>query len=383
MTILRRKSSNCLWFVLAIAFASVANGFSLQQLASRRMQLCKTKHATTTNVLSAAAVIEDSTAATRYDDQLGPMASALTKIGMMSFITSMCIALPVTLFPLWALYKMKLLSRVKKEQYALKVGQFCSRWLMRLIPFCNVKVTAPPLESSPEPSIWACNHVSALDIFILLANDLKARGKKKRPIKIVYWKQLEDNPVTKLLFTQCGFIPVEMTANAAGESNDYDMKSFKLLLKEAKKAFTEGFDVGILPEGQLNPTPEQGLLPCFSGAFTLAKMSKRPIRFMALQGTHRLWHATQGMNCTGRNMQVRVYDEGRKYKTADEFLATFEAVVGEFGTHGQEVKNLSAWLDGSHWKQLQQQKTEEERAVKQKEEIKTAIGAADETSSND
>lgn len=175
-----------------------------------------------------------------------------------------------------------------------------------------------------------------------------------------------------------------MTANAAGESNDYDMKSFKLLLKEAKKAFTEGFDVGILPEGQLNPTPEQGLLPCFSGAFTLAKMSKRPIRFMALQGTHRLWHATQGMSCTGRNIQVRVYDEGRKYKTADEFLATFEAVVGEFGTYGRDEKNLSAWLDGSRWKQLQQQKAEEETAInKQKEEITTAVGAADESSSND
>lgn len=77
---LRRKSSNWLWFALAIAFASVANGFSLQQLASRRMQVRKPKHATATNVFSAAAAIEDSTIATRYKDQLGPMASALTKV---------------------------------------------------------------------------------------------------------------------------------------------------------------------------------------------------------------------------------------------------------------------------------------------------------------
>ena len=79
-----------------------------------------------------------------------------------------------------------------------------------------------------------------------------------------------------------------MSANKAGEANDYDLKSFKLLLKQAKQAFEDGFDIGILPEGQLNPSPEKGLLPCFSGAFTLAKMSKRPIQMMALDGTHRL-----------------------------------------------------------------------------------------------
>jgi hypothetical protein len=30
------------------------------------------------------------------------------------------------------------------------------------------------------------------------------------------WKQLEDNPVTKLLFRQCGFIPVQMADNGNG-----------------------------------------------------------------------------------------------------------------------------------------------------------------------
>jgi 1-acyl-sn-glycerol-3-phosphate acyltransferase len=54
-----------------------------------------------------------------------------------------------------------------------------------LIPFC--KVTAYPYhDPNPEPSIWVCNHTSALDIFILLAADLKLRGKNKRPLKIVY-----------------------------------------------------------------------------------------------------------------------------------------------------------------------------------------------------
>jgi 1-acyl-sn-glycerol-3-phosphate acyltransferase len=147
-----------------------------------------------------------------------------------------------------------------------------------------------------------------------------------------------------------------MTANKAGEDNDYDLASFKNLLKQSKKAFDEGFDIGILPEGQLNPNPEESLLPCFSGAFTLARMSKRPIQMMALHGTHRLWHAREdiGMTVTGREVRIRVYPKGRKYKSGDEFLATFNAVVGQFATKGFDLhkEELHAWLDGQKWEEM-------------------------------
>lgn len=148
-----------------------------------------------------------------------------------------------------------------------------------------------------------------------------------------------------------------MSANKAGEDNDYDVQSFKTLLKQSKRAFEEGFDIGILPEGQLNPSPEDGLLPCFSGAFTLARMSKRPIQMMALHGTHRLWHAREdiGMTVTAREVRIRAYPHGRKYKSGDEFLATFDAVVGQFATKGHDLnqEELESWLDGTKWKELQ------------------------------
>jgi 1-acyl-sn-glycerol-3-phosphate acyltransferase len=167
------------------------------------------------------------------------------------------------------------------------------------------------------------------------------------------WQQLESNPVTKLLFRQCGFIPVQMAANEAGEANDYDVKSFKNMLKSVKQAFVEGFDIGILPEGQLNPYPEQGLRPCFSGAFTLAKFSKRPIHMMALNGCHKLWHprADIGMTVTGRTIKARVYEGGRRYATSHEFLETFQAVVGYFGAKGRDMPEpeLQRWLEGTEY----------------------------------
>ena len=97
----------------------------------------------------------------------------------------MCIALPATLLPQQLLYRFGLISKIQEEKLALFTGQFCARWLFRLIPFCKVECN-PYHDDNPQPAIWVCNHSSALDIFLLLANDLKLRGKKKRPIKIVY-----------------------------------------------------------------------------------------------------------------------------------------------------------------------------------------------------
>lgn len=178
------------------------------------------------------------------------------------------------------------------------------------------------------------------------------RGKKRRPIKILYWKGLESNPVTRLLFQMCGFIPVEMEDNGNGNKNQYDPKSFKSMLKSTKQAIEEGFDIGILPEGQPNPTPELGLQPVYGGAFTLARMSRRPIQMLSLYGLHKMWHPDGSMGCSQRQMKVRVYPQAeRMYKDSEEFATTFEAVSGTFGATGRDLpkQELQMWLDGTMW----------------------------------
>lgn len=171
-----------------------------------------------------------------------------------------------------------------------------------------------------------------------------------------------------------------MEANKPGEPNSYNPKSFKQFLKEAKQAFADGFDIGILPEGQLNPTPEKGLLPSFSGAFFLAKMSRRPIHMMAMYGVNQLWHPNDGMEVgdmkvTGRDVRIRAYPKGRKYSSNDEFVATFETVVGHFGKYGTDVEDLDNWLDGTNWKEmmaeevrLEEERQEKERLEKERKE---------------
>jgi len=229
---------------------------------------------------------------------------------------------------------------------------------MRFIPFAKVKVVTDAKDENPEPSIWVCNHTSMLDVFFLLATDKKLRGKKKRPIKIVYWKDLEKNPITALLFRMCGFLSVEMEDNGNGNANQYKTSSFKTLLKGIKQAFDEGWDIGILPEGQLNPNPENGLQPVFSGAFTMARMSKRPIRMLGLHGLHKLWHGDEniGMTVTGREVKVRAYPSGRKFSNADEFVESFKEVVGHFGAKGCDHPEWQRWIDGSAWSERNAEK---------------------------
>jgi len=287
----------------------------------------------------------------RRQKQLLGWQSAIVRMGMVLFVAGMCVALPATLLPQRLLLKFGLITKTQKEMLALRTGQFCARWLLRLIPFCRVDVVTGGKKEAdePQPAIWVCNHTSMLDIFILLAADKRLRpGDQRRPIKVVYWLGLESNPITKLLFRQAGFIPVQMADNGHGNANEYDISSFKRLLKDCKNAFKEGFDVGLLPEGQLNPETEKGVLSVFPGAYNLAKMSRRPVRFMALHGADKLWHPTRGMECSSRRVKVRCYETESHFKSPGQFVQAFTHVVGQFGKSGEDLPDdeLKSWLSG-------------------------------------
>jgi hypothetical protein len=159
----------------------------------QRQQSSRVKTPTTTTVLKH-----------QQQPSMSKFSAFLTKVGMIVFIVSMCLALPVALLPPVVAYRLGLISKTRKQQLALSGGQFCARWLLRLIPFCHVTTKivrfcddqqAASGDTSggetPQPSIWVCNHTSALDVFILLAKDLELRGKGKRPIKVVYVSQQE------------------------------------------------------------------------------------------------------------------------------------------------------------------------------------------------
>lgn len=193
---------------------------------------------------------------------------------------------------------------------------------------CKKEVT-PYIAEDPKPAILVSNHVSMLDTFVFLAADEKLRGKNRRPIKTIYWKGLDANPICRILFRMAGFISVDMADNGSGNPNEYNRASFKRMLKDTQRAIEAGFDILILPEGQLNPTPEKGLQPILPGAYALARSSKRPIQMVALHGCHNLWHADEsiGMTPVGKDVKIRAFPPTQgEFQSAEEFKDAFTAM---------------------------------------------------------
>lgn len=292
--------------------------------------------------------------ATAHTEEINPVhmslskfESAWTKHCMIAFIAHMCFALPLSLIPTFVKSKFHVLTKAEIENEALQVGQACARILLDLIPFMNLTVI-PYVIENPVPTIWVSNHVSMLDTFVFLAADEKLRGKNRRPLKTIYWKGLDANPICKILFSMAGFISVDMEANGNGNPNQYHPQSFKQMLKDTKKAIADGFDILILPEGQLNPRPEAGLQPVFPGAYALAKSSNRPIQMVALHGCHNLWHADEniGMSVTDKDVKIKAYPPLKDFGDYEEFLAAFSAIVGTFGSTGEDLpeEEIKKWL---------------------------------------
>jgi 1-acyl-sn-glycerol-3-phosphate acyltransferase len=265
-----------------------------------------------------------------------PIQSFFTRIGLQVFIVLMCICLPTILLPQIALSRMGILKGKRQHILALHSCSAVTRVLWRLVGFARLQVIRPKNYSS-DACIWVCNHTSMLDVFCFLAADSRMRGPHRLPIKVLYWKQLESNLVCRLLFKQAGFIPVQMEDNGHGTPNQYDKRSFKQVLKECKKALQDGYDFGILPEGQLNPDTRQGLLPIFPGAFHLAQIAKCPIRIWALHGADQVWHPTRGMVADGRLIKIRRFEGDWRFESANDFVQVFERVVGHFGKTGKDL----------------------------------------------
>ena len=134
---------------------------------------------------SAAAAVPLSTDAPK---PMSKLAKILTKIGMISYITTVAIGF-ITSLSIIKLLGYAGIPEIRRQKWALSTGQFVARWALRIFPFCKLDVIVDPDDkgrTDPEPAIWVCNHTSMLDVFLLLASDRRMRGGKKRPIKVVY-----------------------------------------------------------------------------------------------------------------------------------------------------------------------------------------------------
>lgn len=143
---------------------------------------------TAATALSTTASSTTAVASSSNPKTMSNFAKKVTKIGMILFITTVALGLITSLSVIKFLGYLGI-PETRRQRWALSTGQFIARWALRFIPFVKVDVIVDKddeYRKHPQPAIWVCNHMSMLDVFILLASDLRMRGNKKRPIKVVY-----------------------------------------------------------------------------------------------------------------------------------------------------------------------------------------------------
>lgn len=88
---------------------------------------------------------------------------------------------------------------------------------------------------------------------------------------------------------------------------------------------------------------------------------------MAIHGLHKLWHGDEkiGMTVTGRQVKMRNYNLGGKYKDSNEFIQAFENVVGHFGATGKDNPSWRDWSLGSVLKNEETDDSKQEKMLPQ------------------
>lgn len=139
-------------------------------------------------------------------------------------------------------------------------------WYFRWFHF--IRITGRENLTIDGPAIYASNHVSYYDPFIVMLGEF-------RKIHFMAWDALFKHPWFGRHLLEWGAFPVDTTGADPG--------GFKTCLKHLKA----GEKVGIFPEGERSRTGE--LLPLKEGVARLAMNAGVPIIPIVISGAHKAW----------------------------------------------------------------------------------------------
>lgn len=139
-----------------------------------------------------------------------------------------------------------------------------------IITFCRVKVEGRENLVKGQSYVFASNHTSLYDIFIIY-------GYLNRSFKWVMKKEVRDIPFVGLACKAAGHIFINRKA----------MKQALHSMEEAKKSLSNGVSVVIFPEGTRTINGETGSFK--RGAFKIATEMNLPIVPVSISGAYNVW----------------------------------------------------------------------------------------------
>ena len=168
---------------------------------------------------------------------------------------------------LWGIMAILIARLAGRADLAHICGRMWGRWNLRA---AGVKVRVKGLEHLVQgPAIYAANHQSMFDIFVVLA---------ELPVQFRWLakEELFGIPLFGQAMSSIGYIPI----------NRSDRRQAFRSLEEAAERVRQGTSIVIFPEGTRSP---DGVLQDFKkGGLILAIQSRQPVVPVSISGTYRI-----------------------------------------------------------------------------------------------
>uniref|UniRef100_A0A7S1TWL4 Phospholipid/glycerol acyltransferase domain-containing protein n=1 Tax=Phaeomonas parva TaxID=124430 RepID=A0A7S1TWL4_9STRA len=265
--------------------------------------------------------------------QLSKFMRPVARLGVALFMIGAAGGMPLVVAPFYILEKLRFISKVRRESWCLKA---VCHWVRLLSPLAfNIRLTGRMPKDDDGLLVWSSNHVSNFDFFTILASASKMCRERSKWPRVIYWQGLESNPLFKLFGRSCGMVPVAMENTGSGNQNVYDASSFRKMYTAGIGALNEGWDLAILPEGQLNPRPEEGLQQIYPGPHSFSKRAGAKLQLVGIWGTEHIWKAgTASPAPTARDVHLHLW-EPIAYESPDAFVDGFTRRIEPFGLTGK------------------------------------------------
>lgn len=197
-------------------------------------------------------------------------------------------------------------------------------WLRIYCRYFHRFIYQPVPVSDRAPTLLACNHLSGLDPFLIIAAC-------KQPIRFMIAKEEYERFGLQWLFRAAGCIPVERSGRV------------EVAFRKSLTALHNGEVVALFPEGGINPHPKMKTVRKLKmGIIKLSKMADVPITVLKVEGMRGQGHTLPAFVLPSES-QMTVLAELKCGNTTDkESLSQLEFILSgkaaAFQSLGKEQK---------------------------------------------
>ena len=170
--------------------------------------------------------------------------------------------------------------------------------------------------------IFVCNHISYLDIFVLIF--LSSKFKNNHLCKFVGMEKINDWIIIGYVIKEMGMIPIKLL-QASKDINKYCEESKIKFKKKCIEEINKGYSLFIFPEGRLNKNPSI-LNNIHSGAYYFSNLTNTPIKFIGLKNINKIWKMSSHPSGYG-SIDVKIFDEDYYFSNSANFKNEFKKKI--------------------------------------------------------